>query len=310
MPIKFKIGLAYLIVVTIWSTTPLSIQWSGQVSWFFGIAARLLISAIICLPLVFIFSSQAFSLKPPALKVYFSAALGMLGGMTPMYYAAQTMPSGWISLIFGTTPIMIGILAWLIFKNLKMTLTKITGIFISLVGLMVIIIPHGLINQSLSTTLFLGVALAFLGVFNHSFSTLLVKKYHAKIPDMPSLHIVAGTAWICSLVFILINPNYLLEWPKVPNKSIAAIAYLGSIGSVLGFILYYYLLRHLHAIKLGFITLITPILALMLGHYLNHEPLNTRIILGAGLVIFGLIFYEFGERLINKVHYHSKLFKY
>lgn len=297
---RLKLVLAYLTVVAIWSTTPLSIQWSGRIDWFFGIAARLLISALLCLPLVFLISKAHFALTPKALKVYFAAALGMFGGMTPMYYAAQTMPSGWISLIFGTTPIMIGILAWLIFKNLKMTLTKILGILISVFGLGLIIVPQGLHSNPFSNQLWLGVGLAFLGVFNHSLSTLLVKKYHSQTPEMPSLHIVAGTAWICSIAFILIKPTYLSSWPTIPLKSIIAITYLGTLGSVLGFILYYYLLRHLHAIQLGFITLITPIMALILGHFLNQEPLNTHIISGAGLVIFGLIFYEFGARWMQK----------
>ncbi len=43
--------LAYLAVVAIWATTPLAIQWSGQVDWFVGVAGRILISATLIIPI-------------------------------------------------------------------------------------------------------------------------------------------------------------------------------------------------------------------------------------------------------------------
>lgn len=304
---KLKILFAYLGVIVIWATTPLSIQWSGQADWFIGIALRITISALLCLPLVLFFSKHRFSFQPAALKVYFAAALGMFGGMTPMYYAAQTMPSGWISLIFGMTPIVIGLLGIFIFKNLRLSFSKLIGILISFMGLWVIFYPKiqataqensdFLSGQTAVPIFWIGIGMAMLAVFFHSLSTLLVKKYNH---GLPNLHIVAGTAWISSLLYLIIDPSFILNWPALPTKSLIAIGYLGSFGSVLGFIGYYYLLNRMDAVRLGLITLITPVMALFLGHFLNSEPLNPTIISGAGLVILGLICYEFGARIIKK----------
>jgi len=160
-----------------------------------------------------------------------------------------------------------------------------------------------LVWESLSIPVFwLGVGLALVAVFFHSLSTLLVKKYNDGIPN---LHIVAGTAWICAVLYLLINPYFLLEWPSLPSKSLLAIAYLGSFGSVIGFILYYYLLNHMDAVSLGLMTLITPVIALLLGYFLNEEPLNAAIAIGAGLVILGLVCYEFGSKLFKQRN-HSR----
>ena len=45
------------------------------------------------------------------------------------------------------------------------------------------------------------------------------------------------------------------------------------------------------------VTLITPVLALLLGHALNAEPVELSIWVGAGLISAGLIIHQWGERL-------------
>ena len=282
--------LAYIAVVLIWATTPLAIQWSGQVDWFFGLAARVLISAILIIPILVWFTKTPFSFKTQDLKVYFFASLGMIGGMTPIYYAAQTMPSGWISLIFGLTPILTGLFAWWLLKGFRLTWFKLTGILLGFLGLVVVFAP----NLSWEAEqLILGMLLALLGGSFHSLSTVLVKKYNRHLPNS---HVVAGMVWISSAVFLIAHPQYLSLWPTMTNQALAAIFYLGVFGSLIGFILYYYVLTKMDAVRIGLITLITPVMALLLGYFFNDEPLTPMIWLGAALVILGLVMFEFGDK--------------
>lgn len=285
------VSLAYLAVILIWATTPLAIQWSGQVDWFFGLAARVLISAILIIPIIIWLTKTPFSLKPKDIKIYLFASLGMIGGMTPIYYAAQTMPSGWISLIFGLTPILTGLFAWGLLKGFKITWYKIFGIVTSFSGLVIIFAPN-LSYQS--GQLITGMVLAFIGATFHSLSTVLVKKYNHHLPNT---HIVASMAWISSVFFLIINPNYLLLWPTMDLKALSAIVYLGTFGSLIGFILYYYVLKKIDAVRIGLITLITPVIALLLGFFFNQESLNMLIGVGALFVIGGLVLFEFGDKI-------------
>ncbi|MDX1795205.1 MAG: DMT family transporter [Hydrogenovibrio sp.] len=285
---------AYVTVIMIWATTPLAIQWSGHLDWFFGIAARLLITAGLAIPLVFWVIKKPFSLHWREVRVYFAASLGMLGGMTPMYFAAQTMPSGWISLIFGLTPILTGVFAFFLLKNFQLSLIKVSGILVSFSGLLVIFLPHLTWHSEKILT---GLAFALVGSSFHSLSTVLVKKYNHGIP---SSHIVAGTAWISACAYLIFRPEFLWQFPQMDLKALGAIFYLGTVGSLFGFILYYSILKQLDAVKLGLITLVTPVMALLLGHFLNREPLDGMIIAGALLVILGLILFEFGQRLFKR----------
>lgn len=291
-----RVFLAYLMVIAIWTTTPLAISWSGEADWFFGVAARIGLSALVILPLVFWFTDRRFSFGWSALKVYASASIGLLGGMTLIYWSAQTMPSGWIALIWGLTPIMTGLLVHYLMIGHQLTPNKLLGIFISMAGLLLVFAPN--LDTQQASLQITGLAVAILAAFFHSLSTVLVKKTNH---DIPAIHVVAGALWITSLAYILFNPSVLFNWPSLSLRSSFAIGYLVIIGSVLGFVLYYYVLKHMDAIRLGMIPMITPIFALLLGYFANNEQLSLTIWLGAGLVILGLALFE-----LNTIQRHLK----
>lgn len=86
--------------------------------------------------------------------------------------------------------------------------------------------------------------------------------------------------------------------PGLPDmisaKTLGAIGYLAIFGSVLGFSLFYYVLHHLEATRVALITLITPVLALAIGHLLNDEPMGLDVVLGSALIVSGLALFELG----------------
>ncbi len=78
-------------------------------------------------------------------------------------------------------------------------------------------------------------------------------------------------------------------WPEaLPDRTRFAILYLALFGSVLGFFLYFYLLRKLAAVKVNLLTLVTPVTALLLGHWLNGEAVLATIWSGTALILAGL----------------------
>ena len=84
-----------------------------------------------------------------------------------------------------------------------------------------------------------------------------------------------------------------------------AIVYLALFGSVIGFILYYYTLKNLDAGQVALITLITPVLAMLIGHVFNHESIDSKTVSGAGLVLVGLVSYQWP--LIMKSYQRRRL---
>jgi drug/metabolite transporter (DMT)-like permease len=70
---------------------------------------------------------------------------------------------------------------------------------------------------------------------------------------------------------------------------------------VLGFALYYYLIKHMQAGHIALITLITPVMALLLGHNLNNEAILPQVWMGTASIVLGLCLHRWGDCWIRMI---------
>ena len=73
------------------------------------------------------------------------------------------------------------------------------------------------------------------------------------------------------------------------------------MGTVLGFNFYFFVLKRVSATLIGLITLITPVLALLLGQAFNGEQAGINVWIGTAVIIGGLGLYLWGGRLFQVV---------
>jgi drug/metabolite transporter (DMT)-like permease len=286
-----RIPITYLIVILLWSTTPLAIKWSGEGPGFlFGVTARMTIG-LFCILLILLLRRQKLTWHRQAFMTYCAVALQIYGSMMAVYWAAQLIPSGWISVIFGLTPLMTALLAAIFLGEKSLTLGKLLSYALGVGGLSII---YGSALQFGFNAL-LGIGGVLLSAFLQSISSVWIKRIDA---SLPALSQVAGG-------LLLALPAYLLTWGiidghwpiHVSPKNLASILYLGVIATTIGFGFYYYLLTHLPATRVALISLISPPLALILGHLINHELITLKIIIGTLLILSALIFHEFFDRI-------------
>jgi len=226
-----------------------------------------------------------------AKQTYFAIAIQIYGAMMAVYWSAQFIPSGWISVIFGLTPFITAVLSAIWLGENSLSWNKLLAYILGIAGLSIMF--HSALHISYSTAM--GVLGVLLATFLQSFSAVWVKRIHAKLPAITQ---VTG-----GMLFAL--PFYLASWwfmdgqlpDTLPTNSAFSILYLGLIATPIGFALYYYILTHLPATSVALITLISPVLALMLGHYLNQEALTLEIAMGAGLILCALVLQSFVNRL-------------
>lgn len=281
-----SVPIAYITIIVIWSTTPLGIKWSGEgVGYEFGVAARMLLGLALLLVLIRI-RKITFPWDAHAQRVYMVGGLSMFFAMASVYWAAQYIPSGWISVVFGISPIMTGILSIHILKEQSFSEGRLIGMLIGLAGLSVIFIE----GIELRGAAWLGVAGVLFSTIAQPAGAVLLKQLK---PTMPAISITAGSLAIAVPLFIL---NWIWFGPaltlSIDNKTIAAILYLAIIGTGIGFPLYFYVLKHLSAGHVSLITLITPVTALLLGSYFNAEYISSRVWAGTGLIMLGLFVHE------------------
>lgn len=286
-----RIVLAYLFIILLWATTPLAIKWSADGSSFiFGVTARMSIG-LVCIFLMLLLMRQRLPWHSKAKQTYFAVAVQIYGAMMAVYWGAQFIPSGWISVIFGLTPFITAILSAIWLGERSLSWDKLLAYILGISGLSVIF--HSALHISYHTAI--GVIAVLLATFLQAFSAVWVKRLHANLPAITQ---VTG-----GLLFAI--PFYLVSWwfidgnlpTSLPINSLLSILYLGLIATPVGFALYYYILTHLPATRVALITLISPVLALFIGHYLNKEALTHDIITGTGLILGALIMHSFMDQL-------------
>ena len=287
-----SVPAAYLGIIIIWSTTPLAIKWSGEeVGFLFGVATRMLIGAAVCTLLLLILARK-LPWHREARQTYLAAGLGIYGAMMSVYWGAQYIPSGLISVIFGLTPIITGVIAAIWLQERSLTASKLAGIFLGIVGL-IIIFGSGI---ELSDGAVYGIAAVLLAVLLHSISAVWVKSISARLP---ALEVTNGGLLIAAPLYLLTWLLFSDGWPeKISTRTAMSISYLAVFGAVLGFIMYFYVLKHIDASRVALVTLLTPVLALLLGQGLNNETINPAVWLGTCCILVGMSVYQWGTRLV------------
>lgn len=287
-----SVPAAYLAVVLIWSTTPLAVKWSGEGPGFlFGALGRMVLATLLCLAVVAVFRLE-FPWHRKARQAYLSGALGAYGAMLLIYWAAQYLPSGLISVLFGLSPLITALLAQPLLGERAFTLTRVAGMLVGLAGLIVIFNDSLSLGSAATTT---GLAALCLAVVLQSLSLVLIKRYATEIP---SLSVTSGALLIATPLFFLTWLGFDHHLPAaLPARAVMSIVYLGVVGSVVGFTLFFYVLKHVSANGSALITLVTPVFALLLGAFVNHEHLERNVWIGAVLVLAGLALHQWGEPL-------------
>lgn len=282
-----QLSTAYLAVILIWSTTPLGIVWSGEgVHFTFPLFARMAIGLVVCL-LWLAFTRTRFPQDTRSRQSYLFAGVSIWASMMCTYWGARFIPSGLISVVFGLSPIITGLFAWMWLNEAAFSPLKIIGMLIGLLGLTLVF--GG--SLQLGEAAHWGIAAVLGAVVLQAWGLVAVKRIKADIPAMAQ---TAG-ALLVTVPLSGLSLALLDGWPdQVPLRAGLATLYLGIFGSVVGFTLYYFLIKRISAGRVALITLITPVTALLLGMALNGERLTLNVAAGSALVLFGLALYEWG----------------
>ncbi|KAF0192840.1 MAG: hypothetical protein FD165_610 [Gammaproteobacteria bacterium] len=290
-----SVPAAYIGVIIIWSTTPLAIQWSSVGAGFlFAVLGRMVIGMLVCLLLVVVFRGR-LPWHRAARNTYLAATLGIFGTMLCIYWGAQFIPSGLISVVYGLMPVLTGIIAAPLLAERSFTMGRVTAMLLGVTGLAVIFGSSVTLGEHAAY----GIGAVLVGVTLHALGTVLIKRIDASVS---ALEVTTGA-------LMLAVPLFLATWlifdgtlpADVPLRAAASIVYLGVFGSVIGFVLYFYVLRRISAGGTALITLIAPVSALWIGHGFNNEPLTRDIVVGTSLILTALVSYHWGDRWFGRV---------
>ncbi|MEN8422682.1 EamA family transporter [Acinetobacter junii] len=284
MPSRTNLILTYGLLVFIWATTPLAIVWSvSDLHPMWALVLRFFIALPLAIVVVFILKVR-FPVDKVSILSYIAGSLSLIGSQIFTYAATAYLSSGLIALMFGLAPIMAGLIGRFGFQQ-KLALLQWLGMAVSIIGLGLICLSD---NQNHVQPL--GIGLMIVSVFAYSLSIFLVKKINANIQAMAQ---ATGSILVSTLIAILVVPWI---WQYVPTqmpsaKSLLALFYTVIMASLIAMFCYFKLVQNLKPTTLSLTTVMTPLLAILIGAFLNDEQLSVQVFVGASIVLFGLLLY-------------------
>ncbi|MDE4038684.1 DMT family transporter [Acinetobacter pittii] len=293
MPSQTNLALTYALLVFIWATTPLAIVWSVSdlhLMW------ALLLRFFIALPLaviILLILRTPFPTHRQAVHSYIAGSFSLIGSQIFTYAATQYLSSGMIALMFGLAPIMAGLIGRFAFGQQLYKLQWL-GMAIAVCGLAIICLSGA--NQHVHP---FGIVLMLISVFVYSFSIFWVKKVNAQIQPMAQ---ATGSILVSSIFASCFIP---FIWQYAPThlpeaKSLFALIYTVLMASLVAMFCYFKLIQNIQATTLSLTTVITPMLAMIMGAALNHEQLSIMVFVGAFIILSGLFLYFYKDIQANR----------
>jgi drug/metabolite transporter (DMT)-like permease len=210
----------------------------------------------------------------------------IFAGNGSVTYAEQFMPSGTVAVIVALVPALMALMGWLSGMTSRPPLAVWLGIALATSGVGVIVRPSGV---ALSRQVYLAAALLILGDALWAAASL----YAGRIRQFNSAFLMAATQMLCGgacLILIAIARGELRHFDvaSVTMRSLLALGYLISFGSIVGFSAFVWLLRNLEPTRVATYAYVYPVVAVLLGWLFAREVLAPQLLAGSGLVVLGV----------------------
>ncbi|MDF2417449.1 EamA family transporter [Acinetobacter beijerinckii] len=288
MPSRLNLVFTYGLLIFIWATTPLAIVWSvSDIYPMWALVLRFFIALPLAIAVLLILKIQ-FPINKIAVLSYIAGSLSLIGSQIFTYAATAYLSSGLIALMFGLAPIMAGLIGRFGFQQ-KLAALQWLGMGTSIIGLAMICLSG---NQKHVQPM--GIIMMLISVFAYSLSIFLVKKINAVVQPIAQ---ATGSILVSTLLALMLLP---FIWQYAPTqfpslKSLLALIYTVVMASLIAMFCYFKLVQNLKATTLSLTTVMTPMLAILIGAYLNHEQLSAQVFVGASIILFGLFLYFYKD---------------
>ena len=211
------------------------------------------------------------------------ATLLLVGGNGLVVWAEQSVPSGLAALIVATMPLWMAGMAALPPLRERLPARAIAGLGLGFIGVAVLVAPglHGPAGAPLGELALLAAS------FSWACGSLYARRARLRIDA------IAATGWqmllggLLFLALAVILGSFAAARPTA--SGIAAVAYLITFGSWIGFTAYVWLLAHVPAAKVSTYAYVNPVIAVGLGWWVLDEPITASVVAGSAIIVVAVV---------------------
>jgi drug/metabolite transporter (DMT)-like permease len=287
---------AWAIVCVVWGTTYLAIRISLETIPPLMMAAMRWIAAGTLLITALRLRGERLPAPSawPALAVLGILMLGFGNGA--VVWAELTVPSGLTSVLVATVPF------WMVgFEQMTgagdpLTLRRIAGLVLGFSGIVALVWPE--IQGGTSGRVFLsGVLSTQIACVGWAAGSLYARwrgRTHASQENVlatAAFEMLFGGLFLLACALALGEPSRLAFTPRTAG----ALAFLTLAGAIGGFTAYAYALKYLPVATVSLYAYVNPVIAVVLGTLVLHEPFGARMAVAAAIVLGGVALVRSGR---------------
>jgi drug/metabolite transporter (DMT)-like permease len=271
---------AYLACALIWGTTWFAIRVCiAEYPTVASAALRFAIAALLLAPLAI---RERF--WPRGRSLGYIVLAGVLnGGAYALVYLGEERVSGAIAaVLYGTQPLILALLLT-VARIERITRRHIIGAVVSLTGVGVLFLDR----LDVSASQAVGVAMVVGSVVVATTYSMIMKQHSTGVPRVVSTTVFLGvTALVLCIAALVIGEP--IPWPP-PGDATVALLYLAVVGSVVAFLLYFYLLGKTGLLVTSTLVFVYPLVALVTDALFERDlPLSPRAYVGVAITLAGL----------------------
>lgn len=201
-----------------------------------------------------------------------------------VFWGESHISSGLTALLQATIPLFGLIIAHRYLPSESLTLMRLMGVVLGLIGVVVIFSDQMSGGDSLAVLGGVGIVVGALCV---AYSNILIKVRGAKfdISVLAAGQMFFGLMPLLVFSFIKEGNPLRIHWTMT---AVVSLLYLALVGSVAAFMLYYWLVRNMDVTNTLLISLVTPIVAVLIGVVFLDEVLSWRIAFGGAGILTGI----------------------
>lgn len=276
--------LSFVLLCAIWGSTWLVIKVGyGGLGPFNVAALRFLLAGLVFVGLMPLFKARWPRGRTEWGLVGFVGATLFALDYGLIYWGEQSLDSGLTAILFATMPLLTVLGAHVYLPAERLTPRKLGGTLVAFLGVVALFADRLRLDPSLAVPMLAIVGSAAFGAV----STIATKRHgHDLHPTALNAPAMLVGALLLSLASLAAGDG--LGLPR-DAPTWGAVAYLVLAGSVVTFLLYFWLMKAWSATTMSFIAIFTPALALLLGFLVLGERPTLWTALGAALILGGVV---------------------
>ncbi|MEU7983077.1 EamA family transporter [Micromonospora sp. NPDC049081] len=194
-----------------------------------------------------------------------------------LFIAAYRLPGGVAALIMSFQPMLVLILAALLLRD-RIRPLHVAACLLGATGVALLVLrPTAALDP-------LGVIAALAGAASMASGIVLTKRWARP----PGVGVLQFTGWQLTAGGLVLLPTTLLMEglpDRLTGPNLAGLAYLGIVGSLFGYAVWFRGLERLPALAASFLSLVSPIVASLLGFAFLDQRLSVTQLVGALVIV-------------------------